>query len=86
MTGEVVLRDLHCHTLQKSKDSWDFLCLHVYGDVSENTWPRTLRRILGLSLVSDPQLRSWLSGIFLYIQLITRISNCWKVTSVLQNF
>lgn len=60
----MVLRDLHCHSLLKSNDSWDFLCLRVYGDVSENTWPGTLRRILGLSLVSDPQPWSWLSGNF----------------------
>lgn len=64
MTGEVLLRDLHCHTLLKSKDSWDFLCLGVYGDMSENTWAGTLRGILALSLVSDPLLWSWLSGNF----------------------
>lgn len=59
-----MLRDLHCHTLLKSNDSWDFLCLRVYGDVSENTWPGTLGRIRALSLVSDPELWSWLSGNF----------------------
>lgn len=64
MTGEVLLRDLHCHTLQKSNQSWDFLCLGVYRDMSENTWAGTPRGILGLSLVSDPLLWSWLSGNF----------------------
>lgn len=64
MTGEVLLRDLHCHTLLKSNQSWDFLCLGVYRDKSENTWAGTPRGILGLSLVSDPLLWSWLSGNF----------------------
>lgn len=57
-----MLRDLHCHTLLKSSDSWDFLCLGVYGDVSANTWDGTLEGTLVLSLVPDPLLWSWLSG------------------------